>query len=383
MKRHGNEPVGLYTESDTTMMFDQMGLCAPILKVLQRLQFTTPTPIQAQAIPAALAGQDVLASAQTGTGKTAAFLIPAIQQLVAGQRQGLLILTPTRELALQVMDVARDLMGGMSQPLRSAILVGGQPMVPQIKKLKAGPVLIIGTPGRVADHLRRKTLRLNTVDFIVLDEVDRMLDMGFRQEVEGILAQTAPKRQSLMFSATLSEPLEKMANRFLHKPLRINVAPATKTNANIRHLMLKTSREEKLTHLKQRISGVDGSMIVFVNTKHLAEKLKKKLADDLPEVDTLHGNLSQSKRQRVTQSFRNGQTRVLIATDVAARGLDVPDISWVINYDLPMCTEDYVHRSGRTGRAGSQGSALTFVCPNENGKWRRLDQDLKLKAVVA
>lgn len=351
--------------------FTSLGLPAPLLQALARLNFTSPTPIQAQAVPLALQGRDVLGSAQTGTGKTGAFGIPLVARLLDSPGSAALVLTPTRELATQVLKQLRDFLG-TSSPVKTALLIGGEAMPKQLAQLRARPRLIVGTPGRINDHLTRHSLKLNGTDFLVLDETDRMLDMGFGIQIEKIIKHLHPQRQTLMFSATMPANIVKMAEKYLQNPERIAVGSTTEAAPKIRQELIHTPEAEKYTHLLTQLESRDGSVIIFVKTKYGTERLAQKLTRDNHSADIIHGDLRQRQRDRVIQDFRNRKHRILVATDVAARGLDIPHIEHVINYDLPQCPEDYIHRIGRTARAGAEGSAVCLITPTDQAKWRAI-----------
>ncbi|WP_010298790.1 DEAD/DEAH box helicase [Candidatus Odyssella thessalonicensis] len=351
--------------------FESLGLPEAILRSLKHLNFEKPTPIQAQTIPLALEGKDILGSAQTGTGKTAAYALPLIAYLMANPNKTALVMTPTRELAQQVLEGMRSFMGRDSK-IWMALLIGGDSMGKQLQQLRNRPRLIIGTPGRINDHLERGTLKLDRTGFLVLDETDRMLDMGFVVQLERIAEYMNPDRQTLMFSATIAPTIERLAGNYLKDPLRISVGSTTKAADKITQEVIKTSDAEKFDLLVNTLDQKQGTFIVFVKTKFGTEKLAKKLNDRGHTADAIHGDLRQSRRSNVISAFRRGKNRVLVATDVAARGLDIPHIEYVVNFDLPQAPEDFIHRIGRTGRAGAEGTAISFVSANESGKWRAI-----------
>lgn len=336
---------------------------------LKRLGISTPTPIQEKAIPEGLKGLDILASAQTGTGKTMAYLLPLITNLMKDSQSKALIMAPTRELAAQIQEEVRSLASGQ---IGSALLIGGAPMMKQISHLKRNPRLIIGTPGRINDHLNRKTLKLHETSFLVLDEVDRMLDMGFSEALKTIVPHLAKERQTFMFSATMAEDIKKLSLTYLKNPQLITIGstrePVLKIKQETRHM----TANEKFPSLLEELGSREGSVIIFVKTKHGADRLATKLSQQKHLASAIHGDLKQRKRDSVIQDFRKLKTRIMVATDVAARGLDIPHIMHVINYDLPQCPEDYIHRVGRTGRAGMEGFALSFIAPEDHIKWRRI-----------
>ncbi len=351
--------------------FSTLGLSQQLANSLARMQFTTPTPIQAKAIPVALKGRDILGSAQTGTGKTGAFGIPLIERLLTTDKTTALIMTPTRELATQVLKSLQEMLGHGSG-IKTALLIGGDSMYRQLNQLKARPRLIVGTPGRINDHLERRSLNLRDAGFLVLDETDRMLDMGFGVQIDRILKHMPKERQTLLFSATLPPYIIEIAKKYLHMPERIAVGDVHSPIENIKQEMVKLATAEKYKALIEHLSRRDGSVIVFVKTKHGADRMATKLQRDGHKAEAIHGDLKQSKRDRVIADFRDKEYRILVATDVAARGLDIPHIEHVINYDLPQVAEDYIHRIGRTARAGKKGEAVVFVAPEDGAKWKAI-----------
>lgn len=344
-----------------------------LLDSLKKQNYLQPTPIQVATIPIAMAGKDILGSAQTGTGKTAAFGIPLIAKLLQDNQSCGLILAPTRELAAQVMKSLQALLGRNSS-IKTCLLIGGDSMSKQLYQLKARPRLFIGTPGRVNDHLERGSLNLSKTDFLVLDETDRMLDMGFSIQIERIIKFLPVKRQTLLFSATLPKEIIKIADSYLTEPERIAIgstsAPAPKIKQDVIHI----SEEQKYSELLNQLQQRSGSIIIFVKTKFGAEKMAKRLRFEKHETDAIHGDLRHNKRESVIKAFRNSKYRILVATDIAARGLDIPHIEHVINFDLPQCPEDYIHRIGRTARAGAEGEALCFVTPSDKIKWGAINR---------
>ncbi len=351
--------------------FDSFGLPSFLCNSLEKMQISVPTPIQAQAIPKGLQGHDVLASAQTGTGKTMAYLIPLIANLVKSSTSSALIMAPTRDLAMQIQDTARRLLG---RELEIVLLIGGTPMSKQLFALKKRPRLIIGTPGRINDHLVRKSLRLEETAFLVLDEVDRMLDMGFSEDIKKIVQHLPKERQTFMFSATLPPSIETLSLTYLNNPERLTIGSTTEPIHKIKQETLQTLGAEKYPFLLKELEKREGSILVFVKTKHGADRLAKKLTNEKHPAAAVHGDLRQTKREKVIRDFRNLKMRIMVATDVAARGLDIPHIRHVINYDLPQCPEDYIHRIGRTGRAEKEGSAISLISPDESQKWKRIHQ---------
>lgn len=357
------------------LQFKDAGLPQQLFHRLEQMGFVTATPIQAEAIPQALAGKDILGTAQTGTGKTGAFGIPLVVKLMGETKGNALVLLPTRELALQVMQTLQKFIG--NSKIGTALLIGGESMPKQIGQLRANPRVIVGTPGRINDHLRRGSLQLHQTNFLVLDEVDRMLDMGFGVQLEAISRfLTSPTRQTLMFSATLPDNIQKLASKYLRNPVRISMGNTHAPAANVKQEQIRLSDTEKYPRLLQELNARTGSILVFVKTKHGADRMAAKLQRQGHKADALHGDLRQNKRNQVIAAFRNKQYRILIATDVAARGLDIPHIESVINYDLPQSPDDYIHRIGRTARAGAQGVAISFLSPSDNAKWRAITRML-------
>ena len=346
--------------------FQTLGLTEPLLKGLQAVGYETPSPIQAQCIPHLLAGHDVLGQAQTGTGKTAAFALPLLVRIDLGQRAPqVLVLTPTRELAIQVAEAfqtyARFLKGFQVLPL-----YGGQEYHGQIKQLRRGAHIVVGTPGRVMDHMRRKTLNLDALSTLVLDEADEMLRMGFIEDVEWILQQTPDERQIALFSATLPTAIKRVAQNYLNQPKEVKIAVRTTTADTIRQRFWQVSGLHKLDALTRILETEEfDAMLVFVRTKTATVELAEKLAARGFASEALNGDMPQKQRERTVERLRKGRLDILVATDVAARGLDVDRISHVLNYDIPYDTEAYVHRVGRTGRAGRNGEAILFVAPRE------------------
>jgi len=355
--------------------FADFDLPPAIHQALAKMNYETPTKIQAMAIPFALQGRDILGSAQTGTGKTAAFSIPMIAHLMQNPQAMALVLAPTRELAAQTLTVVRNITSGQ-RDLKTALLIGGEAMGKQFDQLRQNPRIIIGTPGRINDHLRRNGRLLSKVNFIAIDEADRMLDMGFAPQIDEVLACVNKERQTLMFSATFAEEIVRFTKKYLNNPERVAVS-AVKANApKIKHEMIKISDSEKYNGLRDQLELRQGSVIIFVKTQHGTERLAKRLDNDgMPSI-VIHGGLRQAARDRAVRDFRQERSRVLIATDVAARGLDIPHIEHVINYDLPQVAEDYIHRIGRTGRNGAEGNAMCFVIPSETGKWNAINRIL-------
>jgi superfamily II DNA/RNA helicase len=349
--------------------FNELGLNAHLLKALESENYQTPTPIQARAIPEVLKGRDLLGIAQTGTGKTAAFALPILNRLLAERRPlekkccRVLVLSPTRELSGQILDSFR--VYGRHLRLTSALAIGGVPMGRQVRGLMNGVDVLVATPGRLLDLVRGNALRLNRVDVLVLDEADRMLDMGFIHDIRTIVSKLPKQRQTLLFSATMPREIADLAAHMLRDPARVAVTPVASTVERIAQRVIMTDKSAKSALLIEILRGeVTGQTLVFTRTKHGADKVVKSLHHAGLSAEAIHGNKSQNQRERVLGSFRSGKLKVLVATDIAARGIDVDGISHVINYDLPNIPESYVHRIGRTARAGADGTAISF-CDNE------------------
>ncbi len=350
------------------MTFENLGLNSQLLSALARAGYTSPTPIQQQAIPAVLNGGDVLAAAQTGTGKTAAFSLPILDLLDRNPAQGkqprALILTPTRELAAQIGESIAAY--GADLRLRHQIIFGGVSARPQIDKLRRGCDILVATPGRLLDLAGSGDLRLDDVGIFVLDEADRMLDMGFIHDIKRVIKLLPPKRQNLMFSATFSPEIRQLAHRIVHQPTEIDVAPRNSAAKLITQKMIRVAKSQKRELLSWLIDAHQwDQVLVFTRTKHGANRLAQQLETDGIGAAAIHGNKSQNARTRALADFKSRRLRVLVATDIAARGIDIDQLPHVINYELPNVPEDYVHRIGRTGRAGSEGEALSLICNEE------------------
>jgi ATP-dependent RNA helicase RhlE len=366
------------------MSFDRLGLEPELLRAVADQGYVEPTPVQREAIPLVLARRDLLAGAQTGTGKTAAFVLPILQilhgsrpaggvQPAAGQLDRraprrapvrVLVLTPTRELALQVEESVRTY--GAHRPIRSTPIYGGVGFEPQARALRAGPEIVVATPGRLLDHVEQRTIDLGSVEILVLDEADRMLDMGFIRDIRRILALLPARRQNLLFSATFSDEIRRLAEDLLDRPASVQVTPRNTPAELVRHLVHPVDRDRKrelLSHLVR--SGRIDQALVFTRTKHGANRLAEQLGKDGIAAAAIHGNRSQSQRVRALADFKEGRVAILVATDIAARGIDIDSLPHVVNYELPMVPSDYVHRIGRTGRAGVDGDAVSLVCIDE------------------
>ncbi len=354
---------------------------SPVLRAnLARQAFKEPTPVQAQAIPPALLGKDIVATAQTGTGKTLAFALPIIERLAGknlGNKPQALILSPTRELAIQIDEAFSRI--GAGSGIRSAVVVGGMSESKQLQTLRRGAQVIIATPGRLCDFLDRKLVSLEGVSIVVLDEADRMLDMGFLPAVESILKKTAAQKQTLFFSATLEGGAERLIHKYMKDPVRITVGSTTRPADTIEMHVYEVDADRKVGLLHAMLDNETGSFLVFARTKHGAERLAKKVSGLGFKATAIHGDRSQNQRNMALKGFQEGFYRVLVATDVAARGIHVDNIAHVVNFDLPQAPEDFIHRVGRTGRAGSQGVATTFATSNERNEIRTIERTLKLK----
>ncbi|MDH3210846.1 MAG: DEAD/DEAH box helicase, partial [Burkholderiaceae bacterium] len=367
------------------MSFDTLGLAEPLLRAIREHGYTTPTPIQLQAIPTVLSGGDLLAGAQTGTGKTAGFVLPMLQRLSLNppvpQARGrvpirALILTPTRELAAQVHDSVR--VYGKYAKLASMVIFGGVGMQPQIDRLRKGVDILVATPGRLLDHAGQRTLDLSQVQILVLDEADRMLDMGFLPDIKRVLALVPAKKQSLLFSATFSDEIKNLADKLLNKPALIEVARRNQTAELIQQKIHPVSREVKKDVLAHLIKSNNWhQVLVFTRMKHGANRLTEHLLKHGITAMAIHGNKSQTARTKALAEFKGGDLQVLVATDIAARGIDIDQLPHVVNFELPNVPEDYVHRIGRTGRAGSSGEAISLVCVDEEGFLRDIERLIK------
>lgn len=358
-------------KSPSTMTYADMKLSPAVQKSLQTMKFENPTPIQAKAIPVALMGKDILGCAQTGTGKTAAFGIPLVESLIQDPNSMAVILAPTRELAQQIIEVLRKLAANVAHT-QSVLLIGGASMRDQFQALRRNPRIVVATPGRLMDHLRRKSINLGRVKTLVLDEADRMLDMGFAPQLEEILEFLPTERQTFLFSATLPANIKSLAKKYLSEPESITIGSVSTPVANIKHEIIQTTIKEKNDLLLDQLNKREGSVLIFTKTKIKADDVADYLADYGFSTGRIHGDRSQGQRNMTIRAFREQKFRILVATDIAARGLDVPHIQHVINYDLPQVPEDYVHRIGRTARAGATGEAVAFVVPQDRGLWMRI-----------
>ncbi|MDH3616936.1 MAG: DEAD/DEAH box helicase [Gammaproteobacteria bacterium] len=359
------------------MLFNQLGLSAELLRAVDEKGYSEATPIQQQAIPHILEGHDILAGAQTGTGKTAGFTLPLLQRLQFGKANRrkirALVLTPTRELAAQVGESVRDY--GRFLPFRTSVIFGGVSINTQISKLRKGVDVVVATPGRLLDHMQQGTIDLSAVEVLVLDEADRMLDMGFIRDIRKVLKALPAERQNLLFSATFSKEIKQLAASTLNSPTEIQVAQQNTTADKVSQIVYPVDKNRKRELLSHRIGKENWQQVlVFTRTKHGANRLATQLESDGITATAIHGNKSQTARTRALQEFKNGSVRVLVATDLAARGLDINRLPHVVNFELPHVAEDYVHRIGRTARAGHEGSAVSLVCVDELRLLRDIEQ---------
>lgn len=370
-------------KTEGEVSFDQFDLAPQVLQAVHDAGYTHPTPIQAQAIPLALAGRDIIGLAQTGTGKTAGFTLPIVHRLLTEplvdekgaqlRRVRALILVPTRELAAQVEESFRKY--GKHSDLRVIPIYGGVSMDAQLKTLKQGVDVVVATPGRLIDHMERETVSLSDLEVLVLDEADRMLDMGFAPQLNRIVREVPPYRQTLLFSATMPPEVEALARKYLRKPLVVQVGRRSETASGVTHAVYPVAHSKKTDLLVELLKNFDmESVLIFTRTKHGADRVVSHLADGGVKATAMHADKSQGERTRALEDFKQGKIRVLVATDIAQRGLDVTGISHVINYDVPQQPEDYVHRIGRTGRAAASGDAFTFMSPDEISMVRTIER---------
>jgi ATP-dependent RNA helicase RhlE len=359
--------------------FSQFSLSPALMARLDANKFEIPTPVQIGAIPPALEGRDVLATAQTGTGKTLSYLIPIVEMLqkTEGRGANALILLPTRELAMQVEQAFRTIRSNSQQS--AALVVGGMAERPQIDSIRRGARLIVATPGRLEDYLKRKMVRLDQIKILVLDEVDRMLDMGFQPAIQRIAATLPEVRQTLCYSATLEGAIQEVARKYLKNPARIEIGSVLKPAENVELRTFEVEPDKKQDLLEHLLGTDEGSFLVFVRTKHGADRVARRLVRSGWSATQIHGDRSQAQRNAALRSFSTGHHRVLVATDVAARGIDVANVAQVINFDMPKMAEDFVHRVGRTGRASAHGVASTFAAPAERGDLRKIERTLSLQ----
>lgn len=358
--------------------FKEMDLPLKLQSALDAMDFHVPMPIQVKAIPVALSGRDLVGCAQTGTGKTAAFCIPLISHLLKSPGQSALILAPTRELAFQIVDVLKKMTEPFSN-LQPALFVGGASMYTQIKSLSRKPKILVATPGRFIDHLKRKNLSVATTKIVVLDEADRMLDMGFETQIKEIFRYLPRPKQTLLFSATFPSHIENLVKKYLNNPVYVSVGQTSHPVPELKQAAIQTTEREKNRVLLDALKARDGSILIFTRTKRRTDRLSQFLKDKKYPADRIHGGLSQGQRNHAIQQFRSSKNRILVATDLAARGLDILHIEHVINYDLPRIPEDYIHRIGRTARAGARGEALSLLIPDDYNVWRKISNLYKIK----
>ncbi len=369
----------LVMDTETTQTFQGLGVAPKLMEILDKQGFKTPTQIQRQSIPVGVSGKDLIGIAQTGTGKTLAFGIPMLQRLVITKRKGL-ILVPTRELAVQVNEALKQI--GKALGLKTAVIIGGESMGRQISALKLQPHIIIATPGRLIDLLGERKINLSQTGILVLDEADRMLDMGFAPQLKKIIPYLPNKRQTMLFSATMDEEISQIAAAFLKLPTRIEVAPPGSTASQVTQEIIMVPREEKTAQLKKVLQEYSGSTLVFCRTKHGARKIADVIRKAGHTSAEIHSNKSLNQRLEALNGFKIGKYRVLVATDIAARGIDVTNIELVINYDLPEQAADYVHRIGRTARAGKSGHAISFATADQRSDIRDIERLIKKTLAV-
>ena len=372
IEKQTNEP----RYNNPKIVFDDFDIDSKLLEVLNNLGFRVPTPIQYKTIPITIKGKDVIGIAQTGTGKTLAFGIPIIQKILQARKDKGLIILPTRELAIQIEEALRKI--GRVFGLKTAVLIGGSPMHRQIQMIRNNPHIVIGTPGRINDHIQRKILNLRDVSILVLDEADRMLDMGFAPQIKKILQAVPEDRQTMLFSATMPDGIAKIAKSYMKLPVRVEIVKPGTATENVEHELFVVSKNQKTALLEKLLVEYQGSVLIFIRAKFAAKKICQDLKNIGITAAEIHSNKSLNQRREALEGFKSGKYRVLVATDIASRGIDVKNIELVINYDLPENPEDYVHRIGRTGRAGMKGKAISFVLPNQGFKVKGIERLTKL-----
>jgi ATP-dependent RNA helicase RhlE len=378
MMKHNNNEQQAAPEAGTG--FFGLGIAPRILEIFDRIKFKTPTPIQRKAIPLAIEGKDVIGIAQTGTGKTHAFAVPMIQHLA--QKQGLaIVLAPTRELAIQIEEAVRVLAHAFG--MRTACLIGGAPMPPQEDALRRHPAIIIATPGRFIDHMERRHIALAKVNMLVLDEADRMLDMGFAPQVERILKSLPRERQTMLFSATMPPAIMRMVNTYMKLPTHLEIAPSGTTAEHVTQELYIVKKESKISLLAKVLAQYRGPVLLFIRTKHSAHRITRAVRDMGHRVADIHSDKSLGQRREALEGFKSGRYRILVATDIASRGIDVTRIELVVNYDLPDDVENYVHRIGRTGRAGCKGHAISFATPDQRSDVKNIEALIRQQLPVA
>jgi len=364
-----------------SVCFTDLGISDRLLRAIEIQKFTTPTPIQSRVIPIALKGADVVGIAQTGTGKTLAFGIPLMEKVMSAPNSQALVICPTRELAAQVEEMMLKV--GQAVGLRTVVLIGGAPIRFQIRQISRMPHVIIATPGRLMDHMNQRNISLKNVNCVVLDEADRMLDIGFMPQIKQILAQAPTERQTLLFSATMPPAIAEIANKFMKNPVKIEVAPQGTTADKVEQEMFIVHRDDKTRLLEKILTDTTGSVLVFSRTKHGAKKLSKNVQNMGQAAIEMHSDRTFAQRKNALEGFKSGKYRVLVATDVAARGIDVNNIAIVINYDLPDDLSDYIHRIGRTARAGKTGKAISFVCPDQRFQIKQIERLIRKQVLIS
>lgn len=364
----------------TNVSFDGLGIAPKTLEALDRLKFTHPTPIQYKAIPVAINGTDIIGVAQTGTGKTLAFVIPVVQRLSRSKGK-CLVLVPTRELAMQVNETFRKIAPLFG--IKTTVIIGGVPIRAQLNELRNNPRVIIATPGRLVDHMKQKTIRLNDVEILILDEADRMLDMGFRPDIERILKFVPQNRQTMLFSATIPEEVVSIGTAHMKLPIHIEVAPSGTTAERIIQELFIVKKETKKELLGKLLNQYRGSVLLFARTKRGANKIKRLITGMGYNAAEIHSDRTLAQRKEALEGFKRGKYRILVATDIAARGIDVVGIETVINYDIPDDAENYVHRIGRTGRAGHEGRAISLATPEQGKEIRNIEKIIKAALPVS
>jgi len=371
-----NKEIEVPVKNIPEITFGGLSIAPRILDVLFKAGFKTPTLIQHKAIPAAIEGKDIIGIAQTGTGKTLAFGIPLVQQILKNPKTKGLIILPTRELALQVDESIQKI--GRSFGIKTAVLIGGSSIRMQTREIYNNPHIVIGTPGRINDLINQRILNLQNVSVLILDEADRMFDMGFAPQITRILQSVPKERQTLLFSATMPDSIAKIASHHMKLPVRVEIARAGTTAEKVEHELFVVKKDQKLQLLKHIILDYKGSVLIFLRVKHGARKICNAMRDIGIPAAEIHSNRSLNQRKEALEGFKNGKYRVLVATDIASRGIDVKNIELVVNYDLPENPEDYVHRIGRTGRAGMSGKAISFAQPDQGGKVREIERLTRL-----
>ena len=373
-EKHNNKEAVPDKANGVHQDFYGLGIAPKILEILEKIKFKVPTPIQEKAIPLAIEGKDVIGIAQTGTGKTHSFAIPMVQRLVRYEGTGL-VLAPTRELAIQI----HEAFCGITHPfgIKTACLIGGASMQDQIHALRKNPRIVIATPGRLLDHMRQWNIVLNDLNMLVLDEADRMLDMGFAPQIEKILRNVPKKKQTMLFSATIPKEIMTMASKYMKLPICVEIAPSGTMAKDVTQELFIVRRETKLRLLSRLLEQYHGSVLVFSRTKHNAKKIARSIRDMGHEAVEMHSNRSLSQRREALEGFKSGRYRILVATDIAARGIDVTGIQLVVNFDLPEDADNYVHRIGRTARAGHRGHAISFATPDQSRDVKNIEKSIR------